>query len=102
MKIAAVTYIITSMLQAARLTETYLQPAVVCFEQDTDPGNIEEEDPENNVQPGEAGIGLDIDNEEDLDEHLDELVVVDVDVVEPNNKKKSTGSVDLKRKFGSA
>ena len=44
------------------------------------------------------GIGLDIDNEEDLDE----LICFDVDVVEPNNKKKSTGSVDLKRKFGSA
>ena len=42
------------------------------------------------------GIGLDIDNEEDL---VELLVVVDVDVVEPNNKKKSTGSVDLKRKF---
>ena len=46
------------------------------------------------------GIGLDIDNEENLDEHLDELLVVDV--VEPNNKKKSSGSVDLRRKFGSA
>ena len=44
------------------------------------------------------GIGLDIDNEEDLDE----LLVVVVDVVEPNNKKKSSGSVDLNRKFGSA
>ena len=43
------------------------------------------------------GIGLDIDNEEDLDE----LLVV-VHVVEPNNKRKSTGSVDLKRKLGSA
>ena len=44
------------------------------------------------------GIGLDIDNEEDLDE----LLVVVVDVVEPNNKKKSSGFVKLKRKFGSA
>ena len=44
------------------------------------------------------GIGLHIDNEEDLDE----LLVVVVDVVEPNNKKKSSGSVDLKRKFDSA
>ena len=44
------------------------------------------------------GIGLDIDNEEDLDE----LLVVVVDVVEPNNKKKSSASVDLRRKFGSA
>ena len=42
------------------------------------------------MQHDEAGIGLDIDNEEDLDEHLDELlvgVVVVVDVVEPNSKK---------------
>ena len=33
-----------------------------------------------------------------LDEHLEGLVVVVVvvDVVEPNSKKKSTGSVDLK------
>ena len=46
------------------------------------------------------GIGLDIDNEEDLDEHLDEVLVVDV--VEPSKKNKSSGSVDLKRKFGSA
>ena len=74
-----------------------MQPAVVSFEQDTDAGIIEEEDPKNNVQPAEAGIGLDIDNEEDLDEHLDGLVVVVVvvvvDVVEPNRKKKSTGSM---------
>ena len=48
------------------------------------------------------GIGLDIDNEEDLDEHLDKLLVVVVDVVESNNKKKSSGSVDLRRKFRSA
>ena len=41
---------------------------------------------------------MDIDNEE----YLDELLVVVVDVVEPNNKKKSSGSVDLKRKFGFA
>ena len=53
-----------------------MQPAVVSFEQDTDAGIIEEEDPKNNVQPAEAGIGLDIDNEEDLDEHLAGLVVV--------------------------
>ena len=35
------------------------------------------------------GIGLDIDNEEDLDQHLDELLVVVVvlDIVEPHNKK---------------
>ena len=46
------------------------------------------------------GIGLDIDNEENHDEHLDELLVVDV--VEPNNKKKSSGSVNLERKLGSA
>ena len=74
-----------------------MQPAVDSFEQDTDAGIIEEEDPKNNVQPAEAGIGLDIDNEEDLDKHLDGLVVVVVvDVVEPNRKKKSTSSVDLK------
>ena len=60
------------------------------------PAGIEEEDPKNNVQPAEAGIGLDIDNEEGLDEHLDGFVVIVVDVVEPNRKKKSTGSVDLK------
>ena len=54
MKIAAVTYIIISMLQAAGInSKTHVQPAVVSFEQDTDPGNIEEEDPENNVQPDE-------------------------------------------------
>ena len=63
-----------------------MQPAVASFEQDTDPGNIEEEDPENNVQHDEAGIGLDIDNEEDLDEHLDELLVGVVNHVQPNNK----------------
>ena len=34
-------------------SETHVQPAVASFEQDTDPGNIEEEDPENNVQPDE-------------------------------------------------
>ena len=45
------------------------------------------------------GNGLDIDNEENLDEHLDELLVVDV--VEPNNKKKSSVSVYLRRKFES-
>jgi len=45
------------------------------------------------------GIALDIDNGEDLDEHLDELLVAVVDVVEPNNQKKSS---DQKRKFGSA
>ena len=43
------------------------------------------------------GTGLDNDN--DNEEDLDELFCFDVDVVEPNNKKKSTGSVDLKRKF---
>ena len=58
LKIAAVTDIIISMLQAAGLTETYLQPAVVCFEQDPDLGYIGEEDPENNVQHDEAGIVL--------------------------------------------
>ena len=52
-----------------------MQPAVVSFEQDKDHVNIEEEDPENNVRPDEADIGLDIDNEE----HFDELLV---DVVE--------------------
>ena len=31
---------------------------------------------ENNVQPGKAGIELDIDNEGDLDEHLDEHVLI--------------------------
>ena len=66
------------MLQAAGInSKTHVQPAVVSFEQDTDPGNIEEEDPENNVQPDEAGIGLDIDTEENLE-------VLLVDVVEPN------------------
>ena len=40
------------------------------------------------------GIGLDIDNEEDLDEV--------VDVVEPSKKNQSSGSIDLKRKIGSA
>ena len=54
MKIAAVTDIIISMLQAAGINyETHVQPAVVSFDQDTDPGSIEEEDPENNVQPDE-------------------------------------------------
>ena len=54
LKIAAVTDIIISMLQAAGInSETHVQPAVVSFDQDTDPGNIEEEDPENNVQPDE-------------------------------------------------
>ena len=69
-----------------------MQPAVVSFEQDKDHVNIEEEDPENKVQPDEADIGLDIDNEE----HFDELLV------EPNKKMKSTASVNLKRKLGSA
>ena len=42
------------MLQAAGInSETHVQPAVVSFDQDTDAGNIEEEDPENNVQPDE-------------------------------------------------
>ena len=36
-----------------RETHAIVQPAVASFEQDTDPGNIEEEDPENNVQPDE-------------------------------------------------
>ena len=48
------------------------------------------------------GIGLNIDNEVNHDEHLDELLVVVADVVEPNNKKKSSGFVKLKRKFGNA
>ena len=54
LKIAAVTDIIISMLQAAGInSETHVQPAVVSFDQDTDPGSIEEEDPENNEQPDE-------------------------------------------------
>ena len=54
MKIAAVTNIIISMLQAAGInSEIQLQSAVVSFDQDTDPGSIEEEDPENNEQPDE-------------------------------------------------
>ena len=66
LKNAAVTDIILSMLQVAGIiseTHIYMQPAVVSFEQDTDAGIIEEEDPKNNVQPAEADIGLDIDNE---------------------------------------
>ena len=47
------------------------------------------------MQPDEADTGLDIDNEEDIDALL-------VDVVEPNKKMKSTTSVNLKRKHGSA
>ena len=53
-------------------------------------------------QRAAANCSLNIDNEEDLYEHLDELIVVVVDVVEPTNKKKASGSVHLKRKFGSA
>ena len=69
-----------------------MQTVVVNFEQDTDHVNIEEEDPENNVRPDEADIGLDIGNEE----HFDELLV------EPYKNMKSTASVNLKRKLGSA
>ena len=54
MKIAAVTNINISMLQAAGInSEIQVQSAVVSFDQDKDPGSIEEEDPENNEQPDE-------------------------------------------------
>ena len=71
LNIAAVTDILISMLQAAGINpETHVQPAVDSFLQDKDPGNIEEEDPENNVKTDEVGMGLDIDTEKDLKELL--------------------------------
>ena len=71
LNIAAVTDILISMLHAAGINpETHVQPAVDSFLQDKDPGNIEKEDPENNVKTDEVGMGLDIDTEKDLKELL--------------------------------